>query len=56
MKSKSFKEYLNSLKANPYTYVLPDNDKKEDLNDEENETKKGQSLLQYLLYANAANQ
>jgi hypothetical protein len=64
MKVPSFKEYVNSLKASPYNYLISNTEefKKEEAENgiEEDKEKKDaenkQSLLQYLLYTNAANQ
>ena len=64
MKVPSFKEYVNSLKASPYNYLISNTEefKKEEAkngiepNKEEKDAENKQSLLQYLLYANAANQ
>jgi hypothetical protein len=62
-KIKSFKEYRDSLKASPYNFLISnteefkkqevENDIKPDEEEKEDDNKK--SLLQYLLYVNAAN-
>lgn len=64
MKVGSFKEYRNSIKGSPYHYVEANTEKfeKEEKEDglapskDEKNIENEKSLLQYLLYANAANQ
>jgi hypothetical protein len=70
MKIGSFKEYMNSVKGSPYAYLVTNTKefkteedevkKAEGKSDKEIEDERvednGKSLLQYLLYANAANQ
>ena len=64
MKVGSFKEYINSIKGSPYYYLETNTEefKKEEEKEgisptpDELNIDNEKSLLQYLLYANAANQ
>lgn len=53
---ESFKEFINNMKANPYKYIIDQNleEKDVDKNEDDREKEKGESLIQYLLYASSA--
>jgi hypothetical protein len=64
MKIGSFKEYRNSIKGSPYHYLETNTTEFEQAeikdglapSEDEKDIENKKSLLQYLLYANAANQ